>query len=127
MTGNAAVTHIAESNTLCICAVTLAPQSEAQKSAMLQLTEPNVWPGKAGDLAMALQLFEELQSTKMKPDVWTYTSLINACQTCGNQWRQGIAFFQEMESQGEVAFFSDMNKHKLTVSYEHIVPSHMTQ
>lgn len=48
-----------------------------------------------------MQLFENLQATEMKPDVWTYTSLISACQTCGKQWKQGIAFFQEMESRGE--------------------------
>lgn len=57
--------------------------------------------GKAGDWDMAMQLFEDLQATEMKPDVWTHTSLINACQTCGKQWKQGIAFFQEMESRGE--------------------------
>ena len=59
---------------------------------------------------MAMHLFDELQSSKMKPDVWTYTSLINACQTCGNQWRQGIAFFQEMESQGEAGLLQWQEK-----------------
>lgn len=59
---------------------------------------------------MAKQLFDDLQATELKADVWTYTSLINACQTCGNQWRQGLAFFQEMEAKGEhtVSFASTL-------------------
>ena len=69
--------------------------------------------GKAGDYDMVIQLFENLQATQLKPDVWTYTSLINACQTCGKQWKQGIAFFQEMESQGEYCLIQQHVRSKL--------------
>lgn len=55
---------------------------------------------------MAMQLFAELQANKLKADVWTYTSVINACQTCGNQWKEGLAFFQEMEAKGKFCYAS---------------------
>lgn len=58
--------------------------------------------GKAGNFARAIQLFDDLQAASLSPDVWTYTSLINACQTCGNQWREGIAFFKQMEVKGQL-------------------------
>lgn len=56
--------------------------------------------GKSGDWDRTVQIFEALQATKLKPDVWTYTSLINACQSCGNDWQSGLEVFDDMEFQG---------------------------
>ncbi len=50
-----------------------------------------------------MQIFEALQETKLKPDVWTFTSLINACQSCGNDWQSGLEIFDDMEFQGLTA------------------------
>lgn len=74
-----------------------------------RMTQPKcvLWhAGKAGDFDMAMQLFAELPANKLKADVWTYTSMINACQTCGNQWKEGLAFFQEMEAKGKSCYAS---------------------
>ena len=57
--------------------------------------------GKSGDWDKTVQIFDALQDSKLKPDVWTYTSLINACQSCGNDWQSGIEVFQDMEFQGK--------------------------
>ena len=60
-----------------------------------------VHTGKSGDWDKTVQIFDALQDSKLKPDVWTYTSLINACQSCGNDWQSGIEVFEDMEFQGK--------------------------
>lgn len=57
--------------------------------------------GKSGDWERTVQIFEALQDSNLKADVWTFTSLINACQSCGNDWKSGIEIFQDMEAQGK--------------------------
>lgn len=59
--------------------------------------------GKAGDWERTVQIYEALQDSDLKADVWTFTSLINACQRCGNDWKSGLEVFQDMEEQGKTA------------------------
>ena len=48
-----------------------------------------------------MQLFEDLQEADLQPTVVTFTSIIKACQTCGNDWRTGIEVFADMEEYGK--------------------------
>ena len=58
--------------------------------------------GKAGDWQKVLKLSSDMQRSGVRPDVWTYASLIAACQSCGNRWREALAFYQDMQDKGEV-------------------------
>ena len=49
-----------------------------------------------------LKLSSDMQRSGVQPDVWTYASLIAACQSCGNRWREALAFYQDMQDKGEV-------------------------
>ena len=48
-----------------------------------------------------MQIFDDLQDQQFEPNVRTFTSIINACQTCGNDWQTGLDVFGDMESYGE--------------------------
>ncbi len=56
--------------------------------------------GKAGDWQRVMKLAEDMQRSSMAPDVWTYASLIAACQSCGNRWKDALAFYQDMQDKG---------------------------
>ena len=57
--------------------------------------------GKAGDWQKVLKLSSDMQRSGVQPDVWTYASLIAACQSCGNRWREALTFYQDMQDNGE--------------------------
>ena len=71
--------------------------------------------GKSGDWEKTVQIFDALQDSKLNADVWTYTSVINACQSCGNDWQSGIEVFQDMEFQGASSLCSvgDITVHNI--------------
>ena len=58
--------------------------------------------GKAGYWRRTLDLLDELRAAGWKPDVFTYSSLIKACQICGNRWRDALLFMDEMKRAGEL-------------------------
>lgn len=58
--------------------------------------------GKAGEWQKVLRLSSDMQRSGVQPDVWTYASLIAACQSCGNRWREALAFYEDMQKKGEV-------------------------
>ena len=62
---------------------------------------PSCVAGKAGEWERTVQIYEALQDSDLKADVWTFTSLINACQSCGSDWKSGLEVFQDMEEQGK--------------------------
>lgn len=62
--------------------------------------------GKSGDWERTVQIYEALQDSDLKADVWTFTSLINACQSCGSDWKSGIEIFEDMEEQGKSSWAS---------------------
>ena len=49
-----------------------------------------------------LKLASDMQRSSVQPDVWTYASLIAACQSCGNRWQDALAFYQDMQDKGEL-------------------------
>ena len=56
--------------------------------------------GKAGDWQRVMKLAEDMQNNGVARDVWTYASLIAACQSCGNRWKDALAFYQDMQDKG---------------------------
>ena len=56
--------------------------------------------GKAGEWQKVMKLSSDMQRSGVKPDVWTYASLIAACQSCGNRWREALNFYQDMQDKG---------------------------
>ena len=58
--------------------------------------------GKAGNWQRVLKLASDMQRSSVQPDVWTYASLIAACQSCGNRWQDALAFYQDMQDKGEL-------------------------
>lgn len=60
--------------------------------------------GKAGEWDAMLRVFKAMQSAGVRPDVYTFTSLIRACQSCGNRWQKAIAFFKQMQHSGKHHF-----------------------
>lgn len=56
--------------------------------------------GKAGEWQKVLKLSADMQRSGVQPDVWTYASLIAACQSCGNRWREALNFYQDMQDKG---------------------------
>lgn len=47
-----------------------------------------------------MKLAEDMQNNGVARDVWTYASLIAACQSCGNRWKDALAFYQDMQDKG---------------------------
>ncbi len=47
-----------------------------------------------------LKLSADMRRSGVQPDVWTYASLIAACQSCGNRWREALDFYQDMQDKG---------------------------
>ena len=62
--------------------------------------------GKAGDWQRVMKLSSDMRRSGVKLDVWTYASLIAACQSCGNRWQDALAFFQDMQDEGGAAAHS---------------------
>ena len=50
-----------------------------------------------------MKLSSDMRRSNVKLDVWTYASLIAACQSCGNRWQDALAFLQDMQDEGGVA------------------------
>ena len=46
------------------------------------------------------QLHEQLQAAGIKEDVWTFSALFLACQSCGNRWQEALALHCDMEAAG---------------------------
>ena len=57
-----------------------------------------------------LQLASDMQRSGVRRDVWTYASLIAACQSCGNRWREALAFYQDMQDEGEPPITAEASK-----------------
>ena len=57
--------------------------------------------GKARKWQQVLDVFAEMRECGVKPDVFTYSSLIKACQSCGNRWMQALNFLEQMRKEGE--------------------------
>ena len=53
-----------------------------------------------------MKLSADMRRSGVKRDVWTYASLISACQSCGNRWQDALAFFQDMQAEGGAAAHS---------------------
>ena len=47
-----------------------------------------------------MKLSSDMRRSGVKRDVWTYASLIAACQSCGNRWQDALVFFQDMQDEG---------------------------
>lgn len=56
--------------------------------------------GKAGDWERVMQLRAEMRQLSVKPDVWTFSALMAACQACGNRWKSALEFLEQMEAAG---------------------------
>ena len=50
-----------------------------------------------------MKLLSNMRGASVELDVWTYASLIAACQSCGNRWQDALAFFQDMQDEGGAA------------------------
>lgn len=46
------------------------------------------------------ELYSEMQQRGVKPDVWTFSALMVACQTCGNRCQDALDFLEQMEAAG---------------------------
>ena len=62
--------------------------------------ESAVVAGKACEWDRMLRIFSNMNTVRVKPDVYTFTSLIRACQSCGNRWRKAVGFFEQMQRSG---------------------------
>ena len=62
-------------------------------------------PGKAQQCDRARRLFEQLQQAGFRPNVYSYTSLISACQHVGN-WQEAWRVFEAMEQNGACGLLS---------------------
>lgn len=51
------------------------------------------------------ELYAEMQQLEVKPDVWTFSALMVACQTCGNHWQDALKFLELMEGAGTLVTF----------------------
>lgn len=56
--------------------------------------------GKAGDWGRVTDLHARMRAAGIAPDAWTFSSLMLACQACGNRWRDALAFLAQMEDAG---------------------------
>lgn len=56
--------------------------------------------GKAGEWKRTMAVLKSMRAARVQPDVYTYTSLIRACQSCGNRWQSAIEFFNQMQQAG---------------------------
>lgn len=48
-----------------------------------------------------MKLSADMQRSNVEPDVWTYASLIAACQSCGNRWQDALQFYKDMQDRGD--------------------------
>ena len=60
----------------------------------------SVSAGKAGCWRQTLEAFEDMQVAGVKPDVFTFSSLIKACQACGNRWKPAMGYLKRMRAEG---------------------------
>ena len=47
-----------------------------------------------------MEAFEDMQVAGVKPDVVTFSSLIKACQACGNRWKTAMGYLKRMSAEG---------------------------
>ena len=73
--------------------------------------------GKAGEWGLCMQTYEEMLHVGLKADIYTYSSLIQACQCCGSRWKQASSYFQQMKQEGgaPVNRLSCITKHKFGI------------
>lgn len=64
------------------------------------MPHPPSHAGKAGEWRLCLQAYADMRHAGYKADVYTYSSLIQACQCCGSRWKQAVDFFEEMKLAG---------------------------
>ena len=57
-------------------------------------------PGKAGQWRLCMEAYQDMLRTGFRADVYTYSSLIQACQCCDFRWRDASRFFDQMKAEG---------------------------
>lgn len=56
--------------------------------------------GKAGQWSLCMATYREMLQAGFEADVYTYSSLIQACQCCNSRWKQATRLFEEMKDKG---------------------------
>lgn len=54
-----------------------------------------------GEWDRMMRYFSSMKSAGVQADVYTFTSLIRACQSCGNRWQNAFVFFNQMRPAGK--------------------------
>eukprot|EP00891_Asterochloris_glomerata_P000997 jgi/Astpho2/997/Aster-x0964 len=56
--------------------------------------------GRTSSWELVQDLFDGLKDAGLRPDVWTFTSLIQASQACRRPWKQALDLFEQMQTAG---------------------------
>ena len=57
--------------------------------------------GRTSSWELVTNLFDGLKGAGLRPDVWTFTSLIQASQACRRPWKQALHLFEQMQTAGQ--------------------------
>ena len=58
--------------------------------------------GRTSSWELVTDLFDGLKDAGLHPDVWTFTSLIQASQACRRPWKQALDLFEQMQTAGQL-------------------------